>query len=341
MRIREEKEKSSGESTAANAAISDEQSTNLSSITFAYPAFANTSPLNLIISFINWCAYSGATRHMTDNREYFAKFVPVTHVWTVKGVGSDHKQLQVKDRGDIIIRCTKNRNMPDSILRDVLYVPGLGATLFSIGAATDLGVIAVFTHQKVYLYRNNQLELVGIRQTNNLYLMEFLAVSTPKVEQGNLSLSSMSIWHRRFGHAHVNVIQKMVAEGSVTGLRFSNTDPDVYPCKGCAPGKSHRRPFSTGRHRAVLVGELIHSDICGPMILPLSVDIATMFNFKTTILVFVSAMLSNREKKFFSVFVFMLLVCALKQVSMFRLFVLTTGENILVLNFLPTLLNMV
>lgn len=91
--------------------------------------------------------------------------------------------------------------------------------------------------------------------------MEFVAVPTPKIKQGNLSLSSMSIWHRRFGHAHVNVIQKMATEGSVTGLRVSNTDPDVFPCKGCALGKSHRRPFLTGRHRAVRVGELIHSDV--------------------------------------------------------------------------------
>ncbi|XP_045028579.1 uncharacterized protein LOC123471394 [Daphnia magna] len=121
-RIREEKEKSSG--NLANTAISDEQSTDASSIKFSYPALANTSLLSLI-SFVNWCADSGATRHMTDNREYFTKFVPVTHVWTVKRVGSVHKQLQVKGRGDIIIRSTKSTNMPDGILRDVLYVPGL------------------------------------------------------------------------------------------------------------------------------------------------------------------------------------------------------------------------
>lgn len=126
-RIREKKEKSSSDSTAANTTISDKQSTDASSITFTYPTLANTSLLSLI-SFVNWCAESGATRHMTDNREYFTKFVPVTHVWTVKGVGSDHKQLQVKGWGDIIIRSTKSTNMPDGILSDVLYVPGLGAS---------------------------------------------------------------------------------------------------------------------------------------------------------------------------------------------------------------------
>ena len=96
--------------------------------------------------------------------------------------------------------------------------------------------------------------------------MNFVAArSTSRIEQGNLSLSSMSVWHRRFGHAHVNVIHKMAKEGSVTGLKLSNTDLDVFPCKGCALGKSHRQPFPIGRHRAVRVGELIHSDICGPM----------------------------------------------------------------------------
>ena len=155
---------------------------------------------------------------------------------------------------------------PTGILRDVLYVPGLGANLFLIGAATNLGVTAVFNRQNVHFFRSNHLVLAGVRQTNNFYLLDFVAARpTPKVEQGNLSLSSMSVWHRSFGHAHVNVIHKMAKEGSITGLKLSNTDLDIFPCKGCALGKSHRQPFPFGRHRAVRVGELIHSDVCGPM----------------------------------------------------------------------------
>ncbi len=172
----------------------------------------------------------------------------------------------MKGYGDIKIRSThSSTNMQDGILQKVLYVPGLGANLFSIGAATDLGLTAIFCQGNVHLYRNNQLELVGARQNNNLYLMDFVAVCVPTVEQGNLSFSSMSTWHRRFGHAHVNFIRKMAKEGSVTGLNLSNTDLDDFPCKGCALGKSHRQPFPIGRHRAFRVGELIHSDICGPM----------------------------------------------------------------------------
>ncbi len=44
---------------------------------------------------------------------------------TVKEVGSDHKQLKVNGREDITIRSTKSTNMPDRILRDVLYVSAL------------------------------------------------------------------------------------------------------------------------------------------------------------------------------------------------------------------------
>ena len=56
-------------------------------------------------------------------------------------------------------------NTPTGILRDVLYVPGLGANLFSIGAAINLGVTAVLNQQNVHLFRNNHLELAGVRQT--------------------------------------------------------------------------------------------------------------------------------------------------------------------------------
>jgi len=256
-RIKNEANKSSDDpSTSVNFAIAD------SSNTFAYTAFAKSS-LN---SLSTWCADSGATTHMTDNRDLFTNFVAVTHTWNVKGIGSDNKRLQVKGYGDIKIRSThSSTNMHDGILQKVLYVPSLGANLFSIGAATDLGLTAIFCQGNVHLYRNNQLELVGARQHNNLYLMDFVAVCVPTVEQGNLSLSSMSTWHRRFGHAHVNVIRKMAKEGSVTGLNLSNTDLDDFPSKGCALGKSHRQPFPIGRHRAVRVGELIHSDVCGPM----------------------------------------------------------------------------
>lgn len=36
-------------------------------------------------------------------------------------------------------------------------------------------------------------------------------------------------------------------------------------CPGCAYEKMKRSPFSHGRMRAQDIGQLVHSDVCGPM----------------------------------------------------------------------------
>lgn len=58
----------------------------------------------------------------------------------------------------------------------------------------------------------------------------------------------------------------MEAENSEIGLHFSNDPIDSESCKGSALGKNHRQPFPTsGRRRAKEIGEIVHSDLCGPM----------------------------------------------------------------------------
>jgi hypothetical protein len=52
--------------------------------------------------------------------------------------------------------------------------------------------------------------------------------------------------------------------------KFLSKDP-VYPkpYEGCALKKSHRQPFpNSGRRRATKIGEINHSDPCGPMSVP-------------------------------------------------------------------------
>ena len=117
----------------------------------------------------------------------------------------------------------------------------------------------------------DNLELTGTRADKDLYQLNFKAVSPERshsiAESSTLPgttliafpAMSLDIWHRRFGHAHHAVIKKMEAENSV--------DPE--PCKGCALGKSHRQPFpNSGRRRATKIGEIVHSDLCGPMSVP-------------------------------------------------------------------------
>lgn len=71
--------------------------------------------------------------------------------------------------------------------------------------------------------------------------------------------NSSSLWHKRLGHISKQRIQRLVSDGVLDQLDF--TDFDV--CVNCIKGKqTNTRKLSAQRATDVL--ELIHTDICGP-----------------------------------------------------------------------------
>ena len=62
----------------------------------------------------------------------------------------------------------------------------------------------------------------------------------------------------------------MASNGVVDGLDIANMTIRSTTCTGCAYGKHQRSPFPSGRTRATYTGQMIHSDLCGPMEKPTS-----------------------------------------------------------------------
>jgi hypothetical protein len=60
-------------------------------------------------------------------------------------------------------------------------------------------------------------------------------------------------------------ILKMVSEELVSGLHLTNEKIPKTLCAACELGKFHRQPLKIGRTRATRIGELVHSDVEGPM----------------------------------------------------------------------------
>ncbi len=102
---------------------------------------------------------------------------------------------------------------------DVLYVQGLGTNLFSIGAATNSGMIARFSNDQVSLHRGDHIVLTGKRTSNTLYLLYLKPLTTCAEAENRTDLThqaglraSLLVWHQRLGYMNHQTILRMISK---------------------------------------------------------------------------------------------------------------------------------
>lgn len=74
----------------------------------------------------------------------------------------------------------------------------------------------------------------------------------------------MKQWHERPGHLNVKYIKELFEKNLVNGVSFTGTHEDLF-CQSCDYAKQHQLKFSKTDKRVLKAGELISSDVCGPM----------------------------------------------------------------------------
>lgn len=226
------------------------------------------SSSGLIPSSKYWHADSGCTKHMTDDRSMFTTFSSINPgTRTVKGIGKNNSPLAVLGIGDVRIRSQVNDDWHDGMIHGVLFVPDLGMTLFSIGEATDRGMKATFDNASVIITKGEKTVATGVRINKHLYRMNIQSLQDEALHASGFpaTRSSLQLWHERLGHVSNSTIQKMCKLKVADGLNVTPSSA-VQFCEGCVLGKHHRLPFPTGgRNRATKIGELVHTDVCGPM----------------------------------------------------------------------------
>jgi hypothetical protein len=208
---------------------------------------------------------------MSDQKILFEDFTQIqTGTWSISGIGDT--QLQVLGKGHITVTAQVNNQSSTRVIKDVLYVPGLGTNLFSIAAATNSGLEARFSNDMVSIHRDDELVLTGKRSGSTLYLLDLkphTASITPtrRIDSAYRAglRASLLVWHQRLGHMNHQTILKMVSEELVSGLHLTNEKIPKTLCAACELGKFHRQPLKIGRTRATRIGELVHSDVEGPM----------------------------------------------------------------------------
>ena len=92
---------------------------------------------------------------------------------------------------------------------------------------------------------------------------------TVKIQEKCLTATSrtlsISVWHQRLGHSNHQNILKMFKLNVTNGLNLENNNLPSSPCHGCILGKMQRSHFPNTGTRATNIGDLIHTDVCGPM----------------------------------------------------------------------------
>ena len=67
------------------------------------------------------------------------------------------------------------------------------------------------------------------------------------------SISSLTLWHARFGHAFFSRVQQLASKGLLGSVPIENFD-----CVSCQVGKQSTLPFNTSESIFIDIFDLIH-----------------------------------------------------------------------------------
>lgn len=220
--------------------------------------------LKAVVTSTDWFIDSGASSHMTNNKQNILEPMPVKN----KSVGvANSSSLKVESCGDVrLLLDTKDRI--DSVrLKNVIYVPGLAANLISVSQVIKNGNRIVFDKSGYTIFDQKGKIIALAKLVDDVYRLScahkvkaLLTTPAPVVQKAKKL--NADLWHRRLGH--VSIQQLPLIRSVVAGMDFDE-NKNMDPCDTCAKGKQARLPFKHEGTRATELLELVHTDICGPM----------------------------------------------------------------------------
>lgn len=242
----EKKNKHKNENNKKNNKNKADKSKNAKHITY----MAITDKKELPIT--TWIADSGASNHMTYNKEWFhiyQRFKTPRKIQCSNGsfIPAEGKGVIRTKQGDLV---------------DVFYVPDIAANLFSISAAMNHGLSSMMTKTSIKIYR----DLVKIHEgeaMNGTYVLSFDIIVTNTTKA--FITRTLQDWHNRLGHISNNVIKEMAKKKTVDGLHI-NTQDQEFTCNDCLlnKGASSSHPVRT-TSKINKPGVCLHIDTAGPM----------------------------------------------------------------------------
>lgn len=194
----------------------------------------------------SWIGDSGASNHMTYQREVFTSFEEINDGSFPITVGNN-EVIHARGKGTVDVKSLSGGDVNKCIsltLTNVLYVPKLGRNLLSLGAATKMQV--KFGEDVIEMSKDGRRLATGYRLPNNLYEMDFVQVGGA----ANISVqeATLQVWHERLGHVNYGSVRQLTNSSAVEGMKlakFSTSGSDNCFCEACIYAKQCRQPFNS------------------------------------------------------------------------------------------------
>ncbi|XBI71622.1 hypothetical protein VPH35_065793 [Triticum aestivum] len=202
-----------------------------------------------------WYLDSGASNHMTGDRTAFAE---LDNAITGSVRFGDGSVVQIEGRGTVAFGTKRGAQRA---LTDVYYIPRLKSSVVSLGQLDENGCDINVHHGILSVHdRRGNLIIKVKRSSNRLYKLHIHPVRPVCLGARTDNVSWR--WHARFGHLHIDALQRMARGGMVRGLPGIEHSGEL--CQACLAGKQRRAPFpQTAKYRAEASLDLIHADLCG------------------------------------------------------------------------------
>lgn len=206
-----------------------------------------------------WYIDSGATSHMTNNRNFFTIFEPKEE--NIKTTNGELAKVCGFGSGTLIC-LTDEDKMKKVTVTDVMYVPDLDSSLLSISKLAKRGFDISFG--ETYCKVTDNSNIIAIADLScNLYKLRTVQVALMTSQQH--SKNCQHTWHRMLGHRDVNAIKDLTTKELAIGVKIVDCGLRSM-CECCIKGKMSRIPFpKMSKNKTQSILELVHTDVCGPM----------------------------------------------------------------------------
>ena len=202
---------------------------------------------------------SGASAHMCKDRGSFEYYNEVQHPRSTSSAKSSAK-LKVLGTGVVKLRVWTGRGWNNVRLENTLYVQDLTKNLFLLTTAASRKMKVENTQTECVFKRNGVPVATGTKKGS------LLCLNVKTEEECHVAEEDIELWHRRLGHASYGVVNAMVKDGRLSGVKMK-FDAE---CDVCATAKQARKTFKASNENyegkeSARSDEVVCSDVLGPI----------------------------------------------------------------------------